>query len=315
MDILFLVLGFILLILGGEFALRGTVGLARFMGVSPAIIGLTVMGIGTSAPELVVTIQSVLAGNADIAVGNAIGSNIANTLLILGMGALVRPLSCDPRAVRHDGTMMLFAALLLCGLGLLGGIATWQGGSMLTLLAGFMWLSYRRDRRHQNAVTELHEKVGEKNAGIPMGILKIITCILGGFVGLVYGAALLVETAVAIAEAVGIPQSIIGLTLIAFGTSLPELTATMIAAYRHHADVAVANVLGSNIFNILGVLGTGALFGPLEFSGHIVAVDQWIMLASAVLLLPIMVTGRRISRLEGAFMLSAYVAVNARFLY
>ena len=111
MDILFLVLGFILLILGGEFALRGTVGLARFMGVSPAIIGLTVMGIGTSAPELVVTVQSVLAGNADIAVGNAIGSNIANTLLILGMGALVRPLSCDPRAVRHDGTMMLFCCV------------------------------------------------------------------------------------------------------------------------------------------------------------------------------------------------------------
>ena len=134
-----------------------------------------------------------------------------------------------------------------------------------------MWLSYRRDRRHQNAATELHEKVGEKNAGIPIGVLKIITYILGGFVGLVYGAALLVETAVAIAEAVGIPQSIIGLTLIAFGTSVPELTATMIAAYRHHADVAVANVLGSNIFNILGVLGTGALFGPLEFSGHIVA--------------------------------------------
>lgn len=301
--------------LGGEFALRGTVGLARFMGVSPAVIGLTVMGIGTSAPELVVTVQAVLAGNADIAVGNAIGSNIANTLLILGAGALVRPLSCDPRAVRQDGAMMLFVALLLCGLGLLGGIATWQGGVMLTLLAGFMWMSYQRDRRHQNATTELHEKVGEKNADVPTGALKIIACILGGLVGLAYGAALLVESAVAIAEAIGISQSIIGLTLIAFGTSVPELTATIIAAYRHRTDVAVANVLGSNIFNILGVLGTGALFGPLGFSGHIVAVDQWIMLASAALLLPVMITGRRISRIEGAFMLSAYTAVNARFLY
>ena len=245
MDILFLAFGFVVLMFGGEFALRGTVGLARFVGVSPAVIGA---------------------------------------------GALVRPLSCDPRAVR-------------------------QGGVMLTLLAGFMWMSYQRDRRHQNATTELHEKVGEKNADVPTGALKIIACILGGLVGLAYGAALLVESAVAVAEAIGISQSIIGLTLIAFGTSVPELTATIIAAYRHRTDVAVANVLGSNIFNILGVLGIGALFGPLGFSGHIVAVDQWIMLASAALLLPVMITGRRISRIEGAFMLSAYTAVNARFLY
>ena len=315
MDILFLLLGFIILMLGGEFALRGAVGLARFMRVSPAIIGFTVMGAGTSAPELVVAVEAVLAGNAGIAVGNAIGSNIANTLLILGAGALIRPLSCDPRAVRQDGVMMLLAALLLCGLGLLGGIAAWQGGAMLALLAGFMWWSYRQDRRRQNAATELHEKVGEKNADVPTGVVKIIACILAGFAGLVYGAALLIESAVAIAEAAGIPQSIIGLTLVAFGTSVPELTATMIAAYRHRTDVAVANVLGSNIFNILGVLGTGALFGPLGFSGHIVAVDQWIMLASAALLLPVMITGLRISRLEGACMLGAYAAVNARFLF
>lgn len=314
-DIPFLVLGLIILMLGGEMALRGAVGLARFMGVSPAIIGLTVMGIGTSAPELVVAVRAAFTGNTDIAVGNAIGSNIANTLLILGSGALIRPLSCDPRGVRRDGAMMLFASLLLCGLGLNGGIAPWQGGAMLTLLAGFMWLSYRHDRRDQNATTEMHEKIAEKNAGFPTGVPRIIACILGGFVGLAYGAALLVESAVAIAEAVGVSQSVIGLTLIAFGTSVPELAATMIAAYRNHTDVAVANILGSNIFNILGVLGAAALFGPLGFSGHIVTVDQWIMLLSAVILLPVMITGMRVSRVEGAIMLGAYAAVNSRFLY
>lgn len=315
MDILFLVLGLIFLMFGGEFAVRGAVGLARFMNVSPAIIGFTVMGIGTSAPELVVAVEAVLAGNAGLAVGNVIGSNIANSLLILGAGALIRPLGCDPRAVRRDGVMTLLATLLLCGLGLLGGVAIWQGGAMLLGLAGFMWWSYQQDRRHHDATTELHERVGEKKADVPMGIVKITACILAGFAGLVYGAALLIESAVALAEAAGVPQSVIGLTLVAFGTSVPELTATIIAAYRHRTDVAVANVLGSNIFNILGVLGAGALFGHLGFSDHIVAVDQWIMLASAALLLPVMITGLRISRLEGAFMLGAYAAVNARFLF
>ena len=314
MDVFFLLLGFVILMLGGEMALRGAVGLARSMRVSPAVIGLTVMGIGTSAPELVVTIQAVLTSQADLAIGNAIGSNIANTLLILGAGALIRPLVCDPRAVRRDGVMMLSTTLLMCGLGLLGGIVVWQGGAMLALLAVFMWRSYRHDRRHQDAATELHEKVAEENAGLPTGVLSIAACSLGGFAGLAYGAALLVESAVVIAEAVGVPQSIIGLTLIAFGTSVPELTATMLAAYRNHTDIAVANVLGSNVFNILGVLGTGALFGPLRFPGHVVAVDQWIMLSSAVVLLPVMITGMRVSRTEGAVMLIAYAIVIARFV-
>jgi cation:H+ antiporter len=308
MEILFLALGLALLLLGGEFALRGAIGLARKVQVSTAVIGLTVMGFGTSAPELVVTIQSVLTGNADIAVGNAIGSNIANTLLILGAGALVRPLTCDPRAVRRDGTVMLLVTALLCGLGLMGGIVAWQGAIMLTLLVVFMLWSYMQDARNQDAVADLHEGVADESNGIPQSAIVITIYIFGGFAGLAYGASLLVEAAVTIAEAAGVSQSIIGLTLVAFGTSLPELAATLVAAYRRHTDIAIANVLGSNIFNILGVLGAGALFGHLGFSEHIVSIDQWVMLGTAVILLPIMITGWRVSRAEGAVLLLGYVA-------
>ena len=306
MDFLFLAFGLVLLILGGEFALRGAIGLARNLNISPAVIGLTIMGFGTSAPELVVTIQAVLSGSADIAVGNAIGSNIANTLLILGAGAMIRPLICDPRGVRRDGAVMFLTTLLLCGLGLTGGIVLWQGVAMLGLLGTFMGWSYVQDKRHRDKATDLHEEMAEETIGIPTNLVLIATYIVAGFVGLALGANLLVDAAVALAKAAGISEAIIGLTLVAFGTSLPELAATMIAAYRRHADIAIANVLGSNIFNILGVLGTGALFGPLPFTSHIVSIDQWIMLAAAAVLLPIMITGWRVSRIEGAILLAAY---------
>jgi len=306
MEVLFLVLGLALLILGGEFALRGAIGLARSLDISPAVIGLTVMGFGTSAPELVVTVQAVLADSADIAIGNAIGSNIANTTLILGAGAVIRPLSCDPRAVRRDGTIMMLATLLLCLLGLTGGIHAWQGVTMLGSLASFMWWSYLQDKRHHDATAELHEEVSEETSGIPQSRMVVISYIVCGFAGLAFGASLLVDSAVTLAQAAGISQSIIGLTLVALGTSLPELAATIVAAYRGHTDIAIANVLGSNVFNILGVLGTGALFGPLPFTGQIVTVDQWIMLSAAIVLLPIMITGWRVSRLEGGALLAAY---------
>jgi len=308
MQYLLLILGLVLLIAGGEFALRGAIGLARRMRISTAVIGLTVMGFGTSTPELVVAVQAVLTGNSDIAVGNVFGSNIANTLLILGVGALIGTLSCDPRAVRRDGVVMLLAAALACGLGATGGIVFWQGVVMLACLFAFMWASYRHDVRSRDAVKGLHESVAKETSGIPAGTLGIALYIVSGFGGLIYGAAMLVESAVSIASAAGVSQTIIGLTLVAFGTSLPELAATVVAVYRRHTDIAIANALGSNIFNILGVLGAGALFGPLEFSGRIATYDQWIMLGAAAILLPVMISGWRVSRIEGAALLAAYTA-------
>ena len=149
-------------------------------------------------------------------------------------------------------------------------------------------------------------EAADDTGGVPAGVPAIVAYILAGMAGLAYGASMLVESAVALAKAAGVSESLIGLTLVALGTSLPELAATLVASYRRHADIAIANVLGSNIFNILAVLGTGALFGPMRFSAHIVTIDQWVMLAAAIVLLPMMVTGWHISRREGATLLCAY---------
>jgi cation:H+ antiporter len=300
-----------MLVVGGELTLRGAIGLARMLGVSTAIIGLTVMGFGTSAPELVVTVRAVLTDNVDIAVGNAVGSNIANTLLILGIGALICPLICNSRAVIRDGAVMVAASVLLCGLGYYGVIETWHGIAMILALFAFIGWSYLHDIRTHDPAADLHGEFADETAGIPQRRLVIVGYLLIGMTGLVYGAALLVDAAVSIAQAAGVPQSVIGLTVVAFGTSLPELAATAVAAWRRHTDIAVANILGSNIFNILGVLGVGAIFRPLEFAADIAAIDQWIMLATAFILIPILVTGWRICRAEGAVLLVLYVGYIA----
>lgn len=307
MEFLYLGIGLAMLVAGGELTLRGAIGLARMLGVSAAIIGLTVMGFGTSAPELVVTVRAVLTGNVDIAIGNAVGSNIANTLLILGVGALIYPLVSDPRAVYRDGVFMVAVSMLLCALGLYGVIETWHGIAMVLALFGFIAWSYWTDIRTNGPAADLHGEFAEETAGIPQRRLVIFGYLLSGIAALVYGAALLVDAAVLIAQAAGVPQSVIGLTVVAFGTSLPELAATAVAAWRRHADIAIASVLGSNIFNILGVLGIGALFRPLGFAEDIAAIDQWVMLAGAFVLIPILVTGWRICRTEGAVLLVLYV--------
>lgn len=308
MDFLYLGLGLGLLVLGGELILRGAIGLATKLRVSKAIVGLTVMGFGTSAPELVVSVRAALTGNIDIAVGNAVGSNIANTLLILGVGALICPLICNPRAVRRDGMVMVAAVVLLCILALVGIIERWVGAVMLLTLFAFISWSYFHDLRYHDPASDLHTEIAEETTGVPDHAVVILLYVLAGIAGLVYGAAVLVGSAVSIAESAGVPQSIIGLTLVALGTSLPELAATAVAAFRRHTDVAIANVLGSNIFNVLGVLGVGAAVRPLTFSPDIVAIDVWVMLAASIVLVPIMVTGWRICRAEGAVLLALYFA-------
>ena len=279
MELLFLCIGLVLLILGGEFALRGALGLARNLGVSPAIIGLTVLGFGTSAPELVVTVRAALTGSVDIAVGNAVGSNIANTFLILGIGALICPLVCDPKAVYRDTGFMVAASVLLCVLGYFGVIERWEGVAMVMALFIFICWSYFHDIRTHDAAADLHTDMADEKQDSPTKPLSIAIHLFAGICGLVYGASLLVDSAVTLAEAAGVPQSIIGLTLVAFGTSLPELGATAIAA----------------------------IFHPLEIAPEISGIDQWIVLASAIILVPILITGWRINRMEGVVLLLLYI--------
>jgi len=305
-DLLLVALGLGILLLGGEATLRGAVGLARLLGVSPAMIGLTVVAFGTSAPELVVSLQAAVADAPAIAIGNVVGSNIANIMLILGVGAVIAPLVCDPLAVRRDATAMLGSLLLLVGLGLSGRILAWEGALMIGALVAYVLWSYRSDRNNGTPVSELHAREAEETAGVPGAMPLALLYVAVGLAALMGGAHLLVEGAVGVARAAGVSESVIGLSVVAVGTSLPELTATAVAAWRRHTDVAVANVLGSNLFNVLLILGAASLVRPLPIDPDFVTVDLWVMLGAGILLIPIMVTGWHISRKEGAFLLALY---------
>jgi len=307
MDFLFFFGGLIILGVSGEATLRGAVGLAKRFDISPAVIGLTVVGFGTSLPELVVCIEAAIGGKPDLAIGNIVGSNIANILLILGVGALIFPLTCDPRSVRRDGLAMMLATGLCVVLAILGEIRPWIGVAMVVVLVTYLGWSYKHDRTARDAATELHEKEAEDLPEAPKKLSLNLLYIVLGLIGLTWGASLLIDGATGIARDFGVPESIIGLTLIALGTSLPELFATVIAALRHHGDVAVGNVLGSNMFNILGTLGATAAIEPLTFAADIQSIDVWVMLAATAVALPLMVTGWRVSRTEGAFLLCAYM--------
>lgn len=310
-DLLFTAAGLVILVLGGEATIRGAVGLARVLGVSPAMIGLTVVAFGTSAPELMVSLQASWEGAPDIAVGNVVGSNIANILLILGAGALIAPLICDPAVVRRDGMAMIAAMGLLLALGLSGIIVAWQGVLMLTVLVAYVVGSYMLDRKNSTAVADLHAREAEETEGVPESTLLVVVYVVVGLIGLIGGAKLLVDGAVGLARAGGVSESVIGLSLIAIGTSLPELAATVAAAMRRHTDIAIANVLGSNLFNVLLILGAASLVAPLPVAPDIAAVDLWVMMAAAAVLLPIMITGKHITRIEGIVMLVLYAAYIA----
>ncbi len=315
MDVFFVIVGLTILLISSEATLRGAIGLARMLDVSPAMIGLAVVGFGTSLPELVVCVDAALSGKPDFAVGNVIGSNISNTLLILGAGAMILPLVCNPEAVRRDGTMMVIATGIACALGLTGGTVAWQGVLMLLALVGFLTWSYFADRRNHSPAAELHEREAEDLPIAPVGGARTLIYVIAGLAGLAGGATLLVDGAEGIARAAGVPDYIIGLTILAIGTSLPELFASIMAALRGHSDIAIANVLGSNMFNILGILGVTSLIAPLPFAPEIQSIDLWVMAGSTVVLIPILITGWRIARAEGALLLAAYAGYIASIAY
>ena len=273
--------GLVLLFIGGEMLVRGSVRLARSLGISPLLIGLAVVGFGTSMPELVVSLDAALQGRPDIAVGNVVGSNIANILLILGATALVSPIYCAPQVVRRDGLAVLAASVVLVALGLTGQIVSWQGGLMVVSLGVFIVYSYWTEKYRMAPSATLHEREAEefdehsRPLWVNAGILTV------GLVAIMGGANLLVDGAVVIARSAGVSEAVIGLTLVAIGTSLPELAAGIIAAYRNHTDVALGNVLGSNLFNILSILGTTTLVTPISINPEIID-DLWIMLGVAL---------------------------------
>jgi len=309
--IAFLIAGIVLLPVGSNVLVSGAVALSERLGVSPLIVALTVVAFGTSLPELVVCVQAALGGAPGIAVGNVVGSNIANVLLILGAAALLKPVTCEPKSFLRDSLIMVAASVLFLGAAMGGVIPRWQGIGMLGLLALFIIWSYWRESRNsaeaEGHLAEVEEFEGLKDR--PWAV--IIGAIVLGLVGVVAGAHLLVEGAVTIAQALGVSDEVIGLTMVALGTSLPELAVAVAAAAKGHSDVALGNVVGSNIFNVLAIIGATAVVVPIEVPAQIMRFDIWAMLAVSVLMIPIMLTGRRMGRIEAGLFLIAYAGYTA----
>lgn len=308
LNALFVALGVLLLTGGGEALIRGSLGAANRMGISPLLSGLLIVGFGTSAPELVVSIDAALNDRPDIAIGNVVGSNIGNILLILGLCAVITPLAVRPLVLRRDGVTVVAASVLF--LILVGGsaLARYDAAIFLLALVAYLVWAYRTERNGTAPSGELHTAEGQEVTALPVTTSKIILAIALGLVLLVTGSQVLLRGAVGIAESFGMSEAVIGLTLVAVGTSLPELSISVIAAFRRHADVAIGNVLGSNIFNLLGILGISALLQPLPVPERILHFDQWVMLGTSLLLLVFLYTGSRLSRLEGACLLTGYGA-------
>ena len=307
MNIVITLAGICLLLAGGEGLVRGAVGVARRMGISPFIVGLTIVGFGTSAPELVVSVDAALAGSPGIAVGNVLGSNMANMMLIIGAAALFCPLAVHPDALRGDSVVMSGATLLFVAIAFSGTMARMVGVVLVGALILYLALSLWWDSRQAGPATALHGDEAEEVAVVlPQRLWILITAILVGLGALIAGSRLAVIGATALAREAGISEEIIGITLIAVGTSLPELVTALVAAKRGHADVCIGNVIGSNIFNLLGVAGAAAIAAPLSFELDIIRYDLSALLVVTAIFIAFMLTGRRIERWEGAGLLLLY---------
>ncbi|WP_371061339.1 calcium/sodium antiporter [Rhodosalinus sp. 5P4] len=301
---LLLASGLVLLLAGGEALVRGAVLAATRLGVSPLVIGLTLVGFGTSTPELVASLQAAAAGAPGLALGNVVGSNIANVLLILGLAAVIAPVAVSRGAFLRDGAAVVGASLALAALSLHGTVGRLAGAALLVALALYTLNTLRSERTGwQEVATEEDTPQGGLWRGLWLAAL--------GIAGVVVGAEFLVRSALVLARGFGVSETVIGLTLVAVGTSLPELATSVVAALRRQSALALGNVLGSNLFNILGIAGVTAMVTPLPVPPEIAGRDVWVMLAAALALAAAGVTGWRIDRREGAAFLAAYAGVLA----
>lgn len=312
MTLILLVAGLCLLVLGGELLVRGASKTAARAGVSPLVIGLTVVAFGTSAPEMVVSVMSSAAGRSDIALGNVVGSNIFNVLFILGLCSAIVPLVVSQRIVRIEVPIMIGLSVLVYGMGGDGRIGRVEGVLLLAGLLAYTLVQIRQSRKEKDerVKAEYEAEIGA-TAGKAGGRWSVnIGLIAAGLVLLVVGSRWFVTGAVAVARQMGVDDLVIGLTVVAAGTSLPEVATSVVASIRGERDIAVGNVVGSNIFNLLGVLGLAAVVGSrgLEVSRAVLSFDFPVMTAVAIACLPIFFTGHRIARWEGVLFLFYYAA-------
>lgn len=299
MDYIYIVAGLIGLFFGGEALVRGSVGIARRMAIPPLLIGLTVVGFGTSTPELLVSVQAALRGVPDIAVGNIVGSNIANILLIVGLTSLVWPIRVSGSTLRRDTAVMVAAAIALVPIFAMGEIGRLPGGLLVLTLAGYLTWAYLQPG---DAADDTDD------TSVPASMAISALWVLGGLVVLMFGARFLVDGSVSIARGFGISEAFIGLTIVAVGTSLPELATSIIAAFRRQSEIAIGNIVGSNIFNVLGILGVTALIKPVPVADRFLTFDLPIMIAASLALTAMLLTRAVIGRAIGLIVLVAYVA-------
>ncbi|GHB31261.1 sodium:calcium antiporter [Pseudovibrio japonicus] len=300
--------GLILLLVGGEALVRGSVAVATQLGVSKLFIGLTLVGFGTSMPELVASLQGALAGYPGVAVGNIVGSNIANVLLILGVTAVILPFAVKREAFQRDGAVLVLSSLILLAVILTGYLSRWAGVLLVGFLLAYTGYSYWSERNAAKAAAQIHEAEAEEASMPSVSIWWGLLIFALGVLGIVFGASMLVSSSIVIAHHLGVSDAVIGLTLVAIGTSLPELATSAIAAARGHVEVAFGNIVGSNIFNIFGIGGVTALVVPIPVPAEIAQVDIWVMVGTVVLMAIACITGWRVSRREGVFLLCCYAA-------
>ena len=300
MDFFWLVLGLVILIFSGDYLVKGAVGVAEKFKISPLVIGMTVVSFGTSAPELFVSIKAAWEGSPDLAIGNVIGSNIANIALVLSITVLIFPIIVDRNSKIIDWPMMMFSSILFYVFSLDNVISTIEGVAMVSILLVFTILLIRNSRK-------LNFDLDEDIDGTPSNMGLTVLYLIGGLVGLKFGADWFVEGAKGVAKSFGMTDKVIGVTIVAFGTSVPELVASGVAAYRMQTDISLGNLVGSNIFNILIVLGITSIITPIQVAESVMVFDMYWMLGIALALYPMMFIGKKMGRIHGLILLSAYI--------
>ncbi len=303
LSVLMLLAGMVLLFLAGDFLVKGAVGLAENLGIPALVIGLTVVAFGTSAPELFISVQAALAGQSGIAIGNVVGSNIANVLLVVGLPALIAPVTANQPGLRRNMTAMIILTIVFMWLLANGQIGRMEGLALFVSICAFIAWQIRAGLAAGNGLAaDLADEVGEA----PHDRKRVTLYLLGGLVGLPLAAQLTIRGAVDIAEFFDISDAVIGLTVIAVGTSLPELATTLMAAIRRSGAVAIGNIVGSNIFNIAAIMGITAMIAPVRVADRIIAIDMWVMLATTVVLAVLAYARLSAGKLLGLLLLSSF---------
>lgn len=325
MTILLLIGGLVLLVVGGELLVRGAVAIAGKLGVSPLMIGLTIVGMGTSMPELAASVQAALAGSPGIALGNIVGSNIANSMLILGVAALLAPIAVARGTLWRDGGVGVLAAVALLMIGLTTGLGRAAGLTLIVLMVGYLVLAYRQEKRAAAHSAAFDKAAALENIDPALGTQTqrqsgwavSLAFLLAGLACIVGGGTLLVNAAVTIAREFGMSETLVGLTIVAVGTSLPELVTSAVAALRKQSEVALGNVLGSNIYNVLFIGGVTGTIAPTTVPQSILGFDLPLLIAVSLGVMVLAWTGARLSRIEGLALVAGYalyIAITAGLL-